>query len=159
MNNLKDAALDFLAQKRIAVAGVSRQGDLPANLIYRKLRETGHDVFAVNPNADRVEGDVSYPDLAAIPIRVDAAVIATPPQVTLRLVQQCGNLGIRRVWIHRSFGRGSLDDSALSLCRQLGLSVIPGSCPMMFCEPVDLGHRCMRWFLRVSRGLPEAEGY
>src|SRR6516225_12450716 len=106
MNNLKDAALDFLAQKRIAVAGVSRQGDLPANLIYRKLRETGHDVFAVNPNADRVEGDVSDPDLAAIPIRVDAAVIATPPQVTLRLVQQCGNLGIRRVWIHRSFGRG-----------------------------------------------------
>jgi len=52
--------------------------------------------------------------------------------------------------MHRSFGQGSVDDEAVKSGQELGLTVIPGSCPMMFCEPVDIAHKCMRWFLRVS---------
>jgi predicted CoA-binding protein len=159
MSSLKEAAVDFLAQKRIAVAGVSRSADIPANFIYRKLRETGHDVYAVNPNTDIVEGDVCYADLSAIPVKVDGVVIATPPKLTRAIVQQCSDAGINRVWIHRSFGAGSADKSALDLCRQLDLSVIPGSCPMMFCEPVDIAHKCMRWFFRVSGKQADPERY
>ncbi len=159
MSSLKEAALDVLAQKRIAVAGVSRNGDIPANFIYRKLRETGHEVYAVNPNTDIVEGDVCYADLSAIPVKIDAIVIATHPKSTHAMVQQCSDVGVKRVWIHRSFGSGSVDKSALDLCRQLGLSVIPGSCPMMFCEPVDMAHKCMRWFFRVSGQQANPERY
>ena len=159
MATLEEAAQDFLAQKRIAVAGVSRGGDVAANVIYKKLRATGYDVFAVNPNADEVEGDRCYPDLAAIPGGVDAVVIATPPAVSAQLVRACGTLGIRRVWMHRSFGQGSVDDEAVRLGQELGLSVIPGSCPMMYCEPVDVGHRCIRWMLRFSGGRPRPTGY
>ena len=150
MNSLKEAALDFLAQKRIAVAGVSRQGDIPANFIYKKLRETGHEVYGINPNADLVEGDVCFPALSAIPVKIDGVVIATHPRNTSTVIQDCSKLGIKRVWIHRSFGQGSIDKGALDLCSQLGLTVIPGSCPMMFCEPVDFAHKCMRWFFRVT---------
>lgn len=150
MSTLKEAAQEFLAQKRIAVAGVSRQGDAAANAIFKKLRQTGHQVFPVNPNATEVEGVHCYPNLTAIPGGVDGVVLAAPPSTAVSLVRECGALGIKRVWMHRSFGQGSVDDEAVRLCAELGLSVIPGSCPMMFCEPVDVAHKCLRWFLQVS---------
>jgi predicted CoA-binding protein len=150
MHTLKEAAQEFLVQKRIAVAGVSRKGDTAANAIYKKLRDSGYEVFPVNPNAAEVEGDRCYPTLAAIPGGVEAVVIATHPNVTAQVVRECAALGIKRLWMHRSFGQGSVDDEAVRLCAELGLSVIPGSCPLMFCEPVDMGHKCLRWFLQVS---------
>ncbi|MCP4204466.1 MAG: CoA-binding protein [bacterium] len=146
----------FLEQKRIVVAGVSRSKNEAANMIYRKLRDTGYEVFAVNPNAQSVEGVTSYPKLAAIPGGIDAVVIATPPKATLEIVHECVDLDIRHVWMHRSFGQGSYSDEAANLARESGIHVIPGGCPMMFCGPVDMGHRCMRWFLRLTGGLPKA---
>jgi predicted CoA-binding protein len=154
MPELRDSVADFLAQRRIAVAGVSRDGDLPANLIYRKLRDAGYAVFAVNPNADRAEGDPCWPDLASIPERVDAVVAATPPAATADVVRQCAELGVRRVWMHRSFGRGSVDEGAVEACREHGIACIPGSCPMMWVKPVDPAHACMRWVQTLTGGAP-----
>ncbi|HEY3267793.1 MAG TPA: CoA-binding protein [Armatimonadota bacterium] len=154
MPTIQDAAREFLAQKRIAVAGVSRKGDAAANAIYRKLRAAGHEVFAVNPNADSVEGDTCFRSLSAIPGAVDAVVIATPRAAAEGLVRQCAANGVRRVWMHSSFGHGSVDEGAVRLAQELGLAVIPGSCPMMYCEPVDGFHRCLRWVLRVSGRQP-----
>lgn len=151
---MQEAVKDFLAQKRIAVVGVSRSGDLPANLIYKKLRSQGYTVFAVNPNASEVEGDPSYPNLAAIPDGVDAVMAASTPAVTEQVMHDCVELGIKRVWIHRSIDDGSFSEAALAYGQSHGLQVIPGACPMMYCEPVDFGHRCMRWFLGLAGRLP-----
>src|SRR3954451_82211 len=100
---------DFLAQKRIAVAGVSRdQSHHPVgNLIYQRLKKTGHDVFAVNPNMQTFEGDCCYPDLQSIPGGVDGVVIITRPEVTERIVHDCSGAGVRRVWMHQSMTSGS----------------------------------------------------
>ncbi|MDH3402550.1 MAG: CoA-binding protein [Acidobacteriota bacterium] len=148
---------DFLQQKRIAVTGVSRAGGEAANVVYRKLRSAGYEVFAVNPNAERLEGDPAYPDLAAIPgAPVDGVVVASHPSVALGIVRQCAELGIPRVWMHRSFGRGSVSQPAVERCREAGIEVIAGGCPMMFCPPVDLGHRCMRWILARTGGIARA---
>ncbi len=156
MMTLKEAVDDFLAQKRIAVVGVSRGGGAqPANLIYRKLRDAGYQIFPVNPNAGEVEGDACYADLEAIPEDVDGVVIATTPQVTDRIVRDCGRLGISRVWMHRSFGTGSVSKEAVAYCREHSMSVIAGGCPMMFCEPVDFPHKCMKWVLNWTGGLPK----
>lgn len=147
---------DFLAQKRIAVAGVSStDANQPANAIYRRLRETGYEVFAVNPKAGEVEGDPCYPDLKAIPDGVDGVVVVTPPEAAEQVVRDCAELGISRVWMHRSFGTGSVSPSATKFCEDNGITVIPGACPMMFCGPVDFGHKCMRWVLRLTGGLPK----
>jgi predicted CoA-binding protein len=153
--SVPEAITEFLAQKRIAVAGVSRTTQQPANAIYRRLRDTGHQVFATNPEAERVEGDPCYPGLRALPSPVDGVVIATPPSAAVEVVREAAELGIERVWIHRSFGDGSVAEDAVSLCREKGISVIVGGCPMMFCGRVDPFHRCMRWFLRM-RGRIEA---
>jgi len=156
MPELQDAIHDFLAQKRIAVAGVSRSGQEAANVIFQKLSDSGYEVFPVNPKAEEVEGAKCYPNLAAIPGGVDGVVAATPPAGTLELVQECAELGIPRVWMHRSFGEGSVDEKAVELCAEAGIAVIPGACPMMYCQPVDFGHKCIRFILRLSGGLPKA---
>jgi predicted CoA-binding protein len=156
MNDLQNAVGDFLAQRRIAVAGVSRTDSAaPANLVYRKLRDAGYAVTPVNPHAEQVEGDACAPDLASIDGGVDGVVVATPPGEAEKIVQECAALGIRRVWMHRSFGQGSVSDAAVARCHEHGIRVIAGACPMMFCEPVDVPHRCLRWVLKVTGKLPK----
>ena len=158
MATIRDRAGEFLAQKRIAVAGVSRQGDTAANVVYRKLRGAGYAVFAVNPNTTQVEGDRCYPDLRSIPGGVEAVVVATHPSVSEKIVRECAEVGVSRVWLHRAIGRGSVSPAALAFCAEKGMSIIPGGCPMMFCEPVDFGHKCMRWVLGVTGGLKLGNG-
>jgi predicted CoA-binding protein len=158
MTDLTEAVDDFLAQKIIAVAGVSRKGDIPANVIYRRLRDAGYEVYPVNPNATEVEGTTCFPDLGSIPAEVQGVVIATPPSAAPSLVEACVAQGIPRVWMHRSFGRGSVSEEAREMCRTAGITLIPGACPMMFLEPVDVAHKCIRWFLGATRKLPAPEG-
>jgi uncharacterized protein len=149
---------EFLAQKRIAVAGVSRNnGHHPVgNLIYQRLKKTGHDVFPVNPYMQTFEGDRCYPDVRSIPGGVDGVVIITRPEVTEQIVHDCSDVGVRRVWMHQSIGKkaSSVSPEAVEYCRQRDISVIAGACPMMFGPGADFGHTCMRWFLKLTSGLP-----
>ena len=148
---------DFLDQKRIAVAGVSRNNrDHPVgNLIYHRLKSTGHDVFPVNPHMDTFEGARCYPNLQAIPGGVDGVVIITKPAATERIVRDCEQAGVHRVWMHRSVGKGSsVSPEAVAYCRQHDISVIAGACPMMYGDGADLGHTCMRWVLKLTGQLP-----
>jgi uncharacterized protein len=148
---------EFLGQKRIAVAGVSRDNSHhPAgNLIYRRLKTTGHEVFPVNPHMQTFEGDRCYPDLRSIPGGVDGVVIITRPETTQQIVRDCSSAGVRRVWMHQSMAKGSsVSPDAVEYCRQHDISVIAGACPMMFGPGVDFGHRCMRWAMQLTGGLP-----
>jgi uncharacterized protein len=107
MNTIYDASTKFLECRSIAVAGVSSKGDTAANIIYKKLREKGYQVFAVNPNTTIVEGDISYPSLSEIPVRIEGVIVGTHPDITPEILRECGQIGIKQVWIHRSFGQGS----------------------------------------------------
>ena len=148
---------DFLAQKRIAVAGVSRDNSHhPAgNLIYNRLKQTGHDVFPVHPQMQSFEGDRCYPNLQSIPGGVDGVVVITRPEITQQIVRDCDAAGVRRVWMHESLAKGSsVSAEAVEFCRQHDIHVIAGACPMMFGDGVDFGHKCMRWIMGVSGKLP-----
>jgi len=154
MQTVPKSVQDFLAGERIAVAGVSRQSKEAANAIFRKLRDQGYEVFAINPRASQVEGVRCYPNLAAVPQRLDGVIIATHPEVAMELVGQCRQLGIRRVWFHRSFGQGSVSEEAVQECARQHIEAIVGGCPLMYCSPVDVGHRCMRWWLGRRGRVP-----
>ncbi len=149
--NLADAAAEFLACKTIAVAGVSSEDpNQPANAIYRKLRETGHRVFATNPKTREAEGDPCYPNLASLPEKPEAVVILTPAAATPAVVDECVALHIDHVWMHRGMGPHSVEDGAVRTCHEHGIHVIAGACPLMFCDPVDPFHRCFRWLGKVT---------
>lgn len=148
---------DFLAQKRIAIAGVSREKSRhPAgNLIYQRLKNAGHDVFPVNPNIQTFEGDPCYRDVKSIPGGVDGVVIVTRPDATDAIVRDCEDAGVRRVWMHQSMANGSsVSSAAVDYCREHGISVIAGACPMMYGDGVDFGHTCMRFFMKLTGKLP-----
>jgi uncharacterized protein len=157
MSQLDDRITDFLSQKRIAIAGVSRSKPGAASLIYRKFKDLGYQVFALNPNASEYEGDPCYETVSKIPGGVDGVVIVTRPELTEKIVQECAEAGVLRVWMHQSLGSGatSVSQPAIELCKEHSISVIAGACPMMYCQPVDFGHKCMRWLLRLTGGLPE----
>jgi uncharacterized protein len=157
MSTLEEKVADFLSQKRIAVAGVSRTKQDAANLIYKKLKEAGSEVFAVNPNAQSFGDDPCYPDLKSIPGGVGGVVIVTRPSVTEDIVRQCAEAGVTRVWMHQSMMKSvtSVSQEAAKFCEEHGITVIDGACPMMFCQPVDFGHKCMRWMMRLTGGLPK----
>ena len=148
---------DFLAQKRIAVAGVSRNKSAHpvGNMIYHRLKTTGHEVFAVSPHMQTFEGDRCYPDVRSIPGGVDGVVIITRPGTTEQIVRDCRIAGVPRVWMHQSLAKGaSVSRDAVEFCNQHGISVIDGACPMMFGAGVDFGHTCLRLYLKLTGGLP-----
>lgn len=154
MSELSESVAGFFRQRSIAVAGVSRDRRQAANAVFRKLRDGGYKTFAVNPRASEVEGVRCYPDLGAVPEPIEGVVVATPPGAAVDLVRQAADRGVTRVWFHRSFGQGSVSEEAVRECRTRGLECIVGGCPLMYCEPVDLGHRCMRWWLRRRGRVP-----
>jgi predicted CoA-binding protein len=155
MQPIKEAAAEFLAAKRIAVTGVSREASgHGGNIVYQRLRERGYDVFAINPNADRVEGDPCYPDLRSIPDGVEAVVIATRPEAADATMRECTELGIGHVWMHNGPGPGSVSKTATAYGRERGISVIDGGCPLMFGPTADFGHKCMRPILTLTGTVP-----
>jgi predicted CoA-binding protein len=156
MPTIRDAASAFLANKRVAVTGVSRQPKgHGSNVVYQRLRQRGYDVFAVNPNADEVEGDHCYHDLRSIPGGVDAVVIATRPELAEETVRECVDLGINHVWMHRGPGAGSVSQSAADYGRQQGIAVIDGGCPCMFNPTADVGHKAMRLIFTLTGNVPK----
>jgi predicted CoA-binding protein len=156
MPNVKQAAAEFLANKRIAVTGVSRnpKGGHGSNIVYQRLRQRGYEVVAVNPNADTVEGDRCYPDLGSIPGGVDAVVIGTRPERAEATMRECAELGIRQVWMHRGPGAGSVSEAAAEYGRQRGIRVIDGGCPLMFAPTADVGHKAMRLVFTLTGNVP-----
>jgi predicted CoA-binding protein len=155
METIKEAATQFLAGKRIAVTGVSRNAEgHGSNVVYQRLRERGYEVFAVNPNAHEVEGDTCYPDLASISGGVDGVVIGTRPETADATMRECAELGIAHVWMHRAFGVGSVSPSATEYGREHGITVIDGGCPCMFDPTADSGHKVMRFVGTLTGKVP-----
>ncbi len=151
---VKQAAAEFLATKRIAVTGVSRTPQSHgSNIVYKRLRDRGYQVFAVNPQAEQVEGDQCYHDLKSIPGGVEAVVIATRPETAEATMRECAELGIRHVWMHRGPGAGSVSAAATEYGRRNGITVIDGGCPLMFSPTSDFGHKMMR--IMLSSHIPK----
>lgn len=156
MSQIDTLVKDFLAQEKIAVVGVSEQRETGCNLAYRKFKGAGYTVSAVNPRLDSFEGDPCYPDLKSIPETPQAVFILTNPQVTEQVVQQCVDLGVQYVWMHCMMGTKpglaasmtSVSPAAVRLCRENGITIIPGSCPNQFLKP-DIGHAIMRVMWRT----------
>ncbi len=171
MAKIDSLVQDFLAQKRIAVVGVSDKRETGCNAGYRRFKEAGYTVYAVNPRLTTFDGAPCYPDLSAIPEVPDAVFILANPKVTEQIVQQCVDLGVKHVWMHCMMGTKpglagnmtSVSQSAVQMCSDNGIAVIPGACPNQFLKP-DFGHAMMRvlWrtlgFMKISPPGPAKAG-
>jgi uncharacterized protein len=146
----------FLSQKSIAVVGVSDKRDTGGNRNYKKFKENGYRVYAINPRISVYDGSPCYPDLNSLPEKPDAVFMLCNPLVSEQIVKQCVNLGIRQVWMHCQMGtkpglgksKTSVSQHAVELCKVNGIDVIPGSCPAQFLKP-DFFHGLMRRMSKV----------
>ncbi|MCG2786727.1 MAG: CoA-binding protein [Anaerolineae bacterium] len=160
MSQIDTLVQNFLAQKSIAVVGVSTKRDTGCNLNYDKFKAAGYTVYAVSPNMTEFQGDPCYPDLKSIPQKPDAVFIFASPKVTDQVVLQAVEVGVKHIWMHCMMGTKaglaaemtSVSQEAVQLCRENGIEVIPGSCPAQFLNP-DFGHKLMRGLWRLVGNL------
>ena len=150
---LERAARDFLRMNRVALIGASDDPKKFSNTIYKELKGHGYDVVAVNPNADRVDGDPCYSDLALVTPPVEGAIVMVAADSAARAVQDCINAGIDSVWLFKGFGPSSVSPEAVALCESNGVQVVEGACPLMFLEPVTWGHRVHRSMRHLAGSL------
>lgn len=156
MAKIDSLVQDFLAQKKIAVVGVSDRRETGCNAGYRRFKDAGYAVSAVNPRLSTFEGAPCYPDLKSIPEKPEAVFILASPRVTEQIVQQCVDLGVKHVWMHCLMGTKpglgasstSVSQEAVQVCRDNGIEVIPGACPNQYLNP-DFGHKLMRVMFRT----------
>ncbi len=142
---------DFLAQRTLAVVGVSRKTEKFGCTVYRELKAKGYRVFPVNPHAEEVMGDRCYPNLSALPEPVGGVVIVVPPAETERVVQDAATAKISRIWMQQ----GAESEAALRFCQNNSLSVVSGECIMMFARPIGLAHGMHRWVWGLLGKLPK----
>ena len=142
---------DFLAQKTLAVVGVSRDPKKFGSAAFRELGAKGYRLFAVNPNAGSIEGEPCYPSLAALPEPVGGALLVVPPEQTEQAVRDAASAGIPRVWMQQ----GAESEAAIRFCRENGISAVHGECILMFAEPTGFGHKLHRWAWGLLGKLPK----
>ena len=145
---------DFLAQKRIAMVGISREPNSFSVTLFEELCRRGYDVVPVNPNTAEVLGRRCFARVQDIQPPVEAALLMTSPTVTDTVVSDCAEACIPRVWMYRAGGKGAVSRKAVALCEQRGIRVVPGECPFMFLPDAGTGHRLHGFIRKITGRYP-----
>ena len=131
--------------------GVSRNSADFSRTLLREFLGRGYDVIPVHPQCADMEGRSCVPSMAVLQPPVDSVLLMTPPSVTEALVGDCAAAGVKRIWMYRAVGAGSVSARAVEFCRSKGMDVVPGECPMMFLPGVAWFHRLHGLVRRISR--------
>lgn len=145
---------DFLAQKRIAMAGISRDPASFSVNLFEELSRRGYDVVPVNPNMLEVQGRQCFARVQDIHPPVEGVLLMTSPEATETVVNDCAEAAILRVWMYRAGGRGSVSSKAIQFCRERGIQLVPGQCPFMFLPQAAGFHRFHGFIRKITRRYP-----
>ena len=148
--NKKESVENFLSKRKIAVAGVSRNGKKFGNTIYKELKSKEYEVFALNPSAENINGEPSYANLNSLPEPVDGLITVVPPAETEKIVKEANEAGIKNIWMQQ----GSESEAAINYCKENGIDVVHGECILMFAEPVTSIHKFHKWIWKLFGKLP-----
>ncbi len=145
---------DFLAQKRIAFAGLSREPAGFSGRLFDEFCRRGYDMVPVNPNASELRGRRCFARIRDIEPPVDAVLVMTPASATGEIVRDCEAAGVRRVWMYRGVGKGAVSPKAVAFCRERGIQAVPGNCPFMFLPDTAGFHRFHGFLLKLFGRYP-----
>jgi hypothetical protein len=134
-------ASEFLAQRRIALVGVSRNPRDLSRALFRELRKRGYDLVPVHPEMASLDGIPCAKRVQDIRPPVDGALLMTAPAVTDRVVRDCAEAGVTRIFMHRGVGPGAVSPAAVAFCHERGIAVVEGACPFMLLPGTGWLHR------------------
>ena len=144
----------FLAAKRIAMVGISRDpADFSAKLFEEFCRH-GYDMVPVNPNAGEIHGKQCFARLQDVQPPAEAAILMTSPEVTATVVHDCAEAGIDHVWMYRAGGKGAVNEQAIQFCGEHGIQVVAGECPFMFLPDTTGFHRLHGFLMKITGRYP-----
>ena len=155
MSTIRDVE-DFLALRRIAIVGVSRDPKDFSRLLFREMCDRGYEMVPINPAADEIDGRECFHSLQAVKEPIEGVLVMTPFSATRQIVEDCAAAGIRNVWIYRAGGQGAVSPDATAFCKQNGIRVVDGHCPFMFFRGTKFVHRAHGFLLKITRRYPAA---
>jgi predicted CoA-binding protein len=142
---------DFLRNKRLAIAGVSRNPKKFGHTVYRDLKENGYEVLAVNPVAESINGDPAFKTVSELPQDVRHLLILTPKQETDAVLREAINKGITNIWVQQM----SETADTIRIAEEFNVELITGKCIYMFAEPVTGFHKFHRTLMKIFGRLPK----
>jgi predicted CoA-binding protein len=147
---------DFLALKRIAVVGVSRDPKQISNTLWQELRQRRYDAIPVNPSTAEIDGRPCYASVRDIDPPVEGALIMTTAAVAEQIVDECAAAGIRRVWLYGGLGGGATSPVTVAAAERHGLDVVAGHCPYMFLPGTPVFHSIHGFGKKLTGSYPKA---
>ena len=145
----KNTIQDFISLPTLAVVGVSRGGKKFGNMAYRELKAKGYKLFPIHPEAETLEGDRAYKDLASLPEKVDGVLVVVPPDRTEAVVREAAKAGIFRVWMQQ----GAESQAAIQFCKENGITEVHGECIMMYAGKAGF-HKFHHWVWKLIGKSP-----
>jgi len=150
MVHKKDIDL-FLEDRKIAIAGVSRNPSSFSRTVYKDLKEKGYKVYAINPLTDTIDGDNSFKDVSELPKELKNLLIMTPKSESPKVLNEAIEAGLKSIWINQ----GSETEECLKIAEEAGIDIIYKKCIYMFAEPVSGIHKFHRTINRIFGLLPK----
>ena len=145
---------EFLARKRFAAVGVSRNPKDFTRILFREFRQRGYDVVPVNPALPSIEGVPCYARVPEIAPPVEGVLLLTSAKISDAIVDQCIQAGVRQVWMYRATGSGAVSERGAAACQLNGIGVIAGECPFMFLPHAGFLHRAHGFCRQVMGSYP-----
>jgi len=141
-------AEEFLAQKRLAVVGVSRGQKEFSRKLFRELTSLGYDTVPVNPHTEELDERPCFASVSQISPPVDGVLVLSAPKTVNDVVTECLLAGVPRVWVNLGSGTKSLSPDLARRCHDSGVSLIQGFCPYMFLGGSGWFHRFHGWIAK-----------
>jgi len=110
--------------RTIAVVGLSSDPSRASNSVSGYMRRQGYRVIPVNPNETSVFGEKSYPDLFAVPEKIDLVDVFRRSDEAGKAVDEAIAVGAKAVWLQE----GVIDSAAAQRAEDAGLMVVMDRC-------------------------------
>ena len=146
---MKEKIDQFLACKRFAIAGVSRDRNKFGNVVFRVLKKKNYDVVPVNPVMENFEGEKCYKSISDLPPDVEALIIVTKPEASMLIIKEAIKKGIKHIFIQQ----GAHNDEIIEYSSGHGVNIIFKQCIMMFANPSGI-HKFHATLARLFRVYP-----
>jgi uncharacterized protein len=147
---------EFLALKRIAVVGVSRNEKELSYTLWQELRQRRYEAIPVNPAATVIDGVRSYPSVRDIEPPVEGALIMTTATVAEQVLEDCAAAGVHHVWLYGGLGGGATSAATVAAAERHGLDTVAGHCPYMFLPGTPVFHRIHGVGKKLTGSYPKA---
>jgi predicted CoA-binding protein len=135
----------FFDNKKVALAGISRNPGKFGNAVFKELRQKGFEVYPLHKEIDTFEGVQCYRRVGEIPAEVESLIIAVRPDEAAKIVEDTRNSPIKRIW----FQQGSNFTKVVETARGMGRETFSKKCVLMYAPQATSIHKFHQFLAKM----------